>query len=124
MNVNDSYGIGHESQFTSHLLGLVRSGKICSKTVLISWKHTDIPNLAHQLGCGPKEGCPADFDEMDFDSVWEIRYTYTKEKYAPFPEKDKHKHKYWGLNPEWLVFGKVTKESFDPLAYSKSQGTY
>ena len=124
--IDASYGLNDKNDFADHLFGLLRSGEACGKMALISWKHGDIPSLAHRLGCGPKQGCPTDFDEMDFDSAWEIRYMYKKEQYAPYPiaEEEKKKHKLWGLHPEWWVFGKVEQENFDPLAYSKEIGTY
>ena len=126
VTINDSYGIDHKKRLSVDLFEYLRSGEACGKLALISWKHQDIPSLAHRLGCGPDQGCPVTFDQIDFDSVWEIRYTYKKPKYAPYPEADATKKKYkgWGLLPEWRTFGKVEKEAFDPLAYDKKLGIY
>ncbi len=126
VSIDDSYGLSNIDQFTSHLMKSMRSGDFCNKMVLISWKHDNIPNLAARLGCGPNNGCPTKYDDMDFDSAWELRYVYRKEEYATYPvaEKKHKKHKPWGLHPEWWVFGKVEKEGFDPLAFSKELGTF
>lgn len=124
--IDDKFGLHNKADFTNHLFESLRSGDVCGRMTLISWKHSDIPNLAHRLGCGPDQGCPLKFDDMDFDSAWQIRYSYRRAQYAPYPEAEaqKKKHKPWGLHPEWWIFGKVEKENFDPLAYSKKMGTY
>jgi hypothetical protein len=126
VTIDDSYGIDNTNDFEKHLFQFIRSGEACGKLGLISWKHTEIPKLAHRLGCGPDQGCPTKFDEMDYDSVWEIRYSYRKAQYAPYAEADAKKHKDtpWGILPEWFIVGKVEQEDFDPLAFSKLLGSY
>ena len=130
--INDSFGLNNGQEFAQHLFKEIRSpsssgtSNMCDKVILISWKHADIPTLAKRLGCGPTEGCPIEFDNMDFDSTWQIKYTYRKAQYSPYPEAEiaskKHMHKPWGTYPEWWIFGKVEKENFDPLAFSKISG--
>ncbi len=126
LTIDSSYNLKDVNDFAHHIFGLLLSGEICGNIALVSWKHDDLPKLAQRLGCGPKEGCPLTYDDMDFDSVWEIQYTYKKEQYSPYPaaEDKERKHKTWGLYPEWWIYGKVQKENFDPLAYSKKQGVY
>mmetsp|Transcript_23579 Transcript_23579/g.28998 ORF Transcript_23579/g.28998 Transcript_23579/m.28998 type:complete len:400 (-) Transcript_23579:2869-4068(-) len=127
--INVSYGMDHRKELANELFGYIRSGRVCGKTVLISWKHSKIPHLAHSLGCGPNQGCPTAWDDdYDFDSAWQIKYTYDKEKYSPYPaaekkKKKKKEHK-WGKHPEWQIYGSVQKEGFDPLAFSKKDHSY
>lgn len=124
--IDYKFGIHEKKKFANDLLAKLRDGNVCGKIALISWKHDNIPELAQLLGCGPDQGCPTQFDDTDFDSAWQIRYTYKKPTFSPFPaaEAKEKKHKSWGVAPEWSIYGKVEKEGFDPLAFSKEQGTY
>jgi hypothetical protein len=78
--VDRTYAVTDTKALANHLLNNVLEGSMCGKLVLVSWKHSDIPRLAHHLGCGPLEGCPWDYKGKDFDSTWQIRYVFFKYK--------------------------------------------
>ena len=128
VEIDESYGFPEKKSFVKHLYKQLRSGKMCGKVAVISWKHHDIPHFTHSLGCGPKNGCPMTFDEDDYESIWQLTYSYHKEKYAPYVEEDKtlnrvKNHKPWGLYPQWWIYGSIQTEGFDPLAFAKMNGS-
>lgn len=124
IKINDSFGLKDTNGLSDQIYGLLKSGKLCDKVALVSWKHEDLPRLAHSLGCGPDQGCPNTFEDIDFDSTWQISYSYHKEKYAPYAVEDPKTKKKWGLHPKWWVSSTIRPEDFDPLAYSKRNGNY
>ena len=131
MEIDTSYGFPEKNELTDYIYSLLRSGEMCGKLAVLSWKHHDIPHFAHSMGCGPEEGCPISFEEYDYDHVWEIKYNYHLPKYAPFVAEDhskkgnkKRKRHPWGNHPEWVVYGTVRSEAFDPLQYSTMMGLY
>jgi len=131
VTVDQTYGFPEKEEFTQHLFSLVRSGEMCGKLAVISWKHHDMPHFAHSLGCGPDDGCPMDFGEDEYDAAWQIKYSYHTEKNAPYIVEDtspkalkKHKKHPWGTAPKWWVYGSVQQEGFDPLAFAKADGSY
>jgi broad specificity phosphatase PhoE len=50
---------------------MLQSGKYAGKTVLISWHHGTIPDLARLLGAAD---CPKKWRGAAFDRVWQITY--------------------------------------------------
>ncbi len=79
--INSKYGMNNKDDLTNELYKLLQNGTLCNKVVLISWKHEDIPRLARSLGCGPDDGCPLEWDGDDFDSTWQLFYSYRVQKY-------------------------------------------
>jgi len=124
--INSEYGTSNRKAFAKDIFHMLRSGAMCGKVALISWKHEDIPHLARELGCGPEDGCPANWaNGEDFDSTWQILYSYHKQLYPSFVvQEKKNKHKVWGRHPEWWISGHVEMEGFDPLQFSKQNGVY
>ena len=122
--INSSFGLNDSNGLSDHIFKLLKSGKLCDHVALISWKHDDLPRLAHSLGCGPSQGCPSTFDSIDFDSTWQISYSYHKDRYAPYIVEDPKAKKEWGLHPQWWVSSTIIAENFDPLAWSKRKGKY
>jgi len=78
LTIDYSFGQHDTEDLVKHIFGLLRSGELCGKLVLISWKRSNIPHLAESLGCGHNNGCPKKYDHVDFDSLWEIQYSYHK----------------------------------------------
>lgn len=122
--IETQYGMDNKKEFAKHIFHLLRDGNLCGKVALISWKHEDIPSLARNLGCGVEDGCPMTWDDQDFDSAWQLLYSYHKQLYPSFVSGEKKKHKVWGKHPEWWISGHVEKENFDPLEFSKNNGVY
>ena len=124
--IDDSFGMETKNEFAKHIFHLLRSGEMCGKVALVSWKHEDMPHLARSLGCGPNDGCPNHWaDDDDYDSTWQIFYSYHKQLYPSFAIEDKkNKHKMWGKHPQWWISGHVESEGFDPLKFSKNHGAY
>ena len=67
------------------------------------------------------------YGEYDYEAVWQLTFSYHKEKYAPYVVEDNSKHgmrekmrKKWGLYPQWFVYGTIQHEDFDPLAFAKA----
>jgi hypothetical protein len=126
VEINDKYGVHNKKKFAKHIFHLLRSGKMCGKVAVVSWKHEDMSHLARKLGCGPEDGCPSEWaGAEDFDSTWQILYSYHKQLYPSFAIEDKrYKHKVWGQHPEWWIAGYVEMENFDPLEFGKLNGVY
>lgn len=122
VTVNADYGTPTTSEFARHLHGLLKSGEMCGKLVVISWKHEDLPRLARRLGCGPVEGCPLDYRGSTFDQVWQIKFVY-RVPLHPMTKKQAKR----GVLPRkasWWVYGSTQLEGFDPLSFSKQAGDY
>jgi hypothetical protein len=122
VTIDKTYAYPEKKDLIKHLYNQLKSGNMCGKLTVISWKHHDIPKFAHSLGCGPENGCPMTYGEFDYDDIWEITYSYHKEKYAPYVVEDntehgKKKRHPWGKYPEWFVYGAIQKEKFDPLIF-------
>lgn len=126
VSINEDFGFPEKKKLVKHIYNMLRSGEMCDKLAIVSWKHHDIPHFAHSLGCGPENGCPLSYGEEDYETIWELTYSYHKEKYAPFAVEDTSKHGMhkrhpWGLYPEWFIYGTMQTESFDPLKYAKAK---
>ena len=73
------YGLKIESKFKSNgdliekFEKQLRSGDLCGKLVLASWKHEYIVDLATKLNC---PNCPQVYDADEFDEVWQLKYVY------------------------------------------------
>lgn len=73
LTVDYSYDVQHTKELGQNISDMLRSGKMCGKVAVICWKHSGIPHLAHKLGCGPEQGCPADYPSYSFDQAWQIK---------------------------------------------------
>lgn len=124
VSINDTYGYPERKNFVNHLYEMLRTGEMCGKLAVISWKHHDVPDFSHSLGCGPENGCPMHYGEFDYESVWQLTYSYHKERYAPYAVDDLSHHgmkhrRAWGRSPQWFVYGNVQTEDFDPLIFRR-----
>ena len=100
------------------------SSSVCGGQVAVAaWKHAYIPNLAHQLGCGPNQGCPVTaWNDYDFDSAWQLRYVRFASSGKNMDKKVSAKQPTDLLSNSgsvWHVYGTVTQQGFDPLAFRK-----
>jgi len=73
LTVDDSYSTLDTNKLARKIQGMLRSGELCGKLMVISWKHSKIPKLAHALACGPREGCPWHYRGKRFDELWQIK---------------------------------------------------
>lgn len=114
---------------------LLRSGSMCGKASVISWKHSWIRELASMMGCSHKNGCPAEYPDASFDEVWQIKYVFQPPELANVTSgdasrllkglKQQKKNKSRMYNKDgWNVYAAVTQQNFDPLAFSKAAGDY
>jgi hypothetical protein len=118
VRIDDSYNEGEEYKLAKDMINHMKTGKMCGKLAIISWKHSLIGHLARKFGCGPSEGCPQDYRGKDFDSVWLLRFLYAT------PQHSLRKSLKLEHGPSWFVYGSVQREGFDPLAMSKQYGDY
>ena len=105
ITINDKYTIDDHKNLAVKLLGDIQSGNMCGKLALICWKHTDIPHLANALGCGPEQGCPTYFDQTDFDSVWQLKFSYHMRHHT--------------TEPELKLALRQNKKNHDPFSFDK-----
>ena len=118
VTVDYSYDTKKVSSLARRVSDILRSGEACGKTIVICWKHSEIPHLAHKLGCGPGQGCPADYPSFSFDQAWQIKFVYNKLHHSERKNGKIPKH------DVWEIYGNVEDEGFDPLAFSKKMGDY
>jgi hypothetical protein len=107
--INSHYQVGHAPYFADAFFRLLVSGKLCNKLTVISWKHSDIPNMAQALGCGHDEGCPEKYPHDDFDQIWVIRHAYNALSVKKAGRSLKQQN-----SGTWTVQGHVTKAGFTP----------
>jgi hypothetical protein len=109
------------------LFELLRTGQFCHQIAVVAWKHKFIRPLAATLGCDQEKGCPggtvnneAAWGDYDFDTVWELQYVYQPEALRAYPQdQNVHHHNQQRLVDGWKVFGSVTHEAFDALAFKQ-----
>jgi len=116
--IDDSYTSENIADLTKEILTFLKTGNMCGKLTVVNWKHSEIPRLAHRLGCGPMQGCPVDYKGSSFDNVWQIKFVYRT------MDNSERKNLELPHNPEWRVYGSEQAEGFDPLAVSKDAGDY
>lgn len=141
VTVDYSYDTNKTPLLARRVSDLLRSGEACGKVIVICWKHSEIPHLAHKLGCGPGQGCPADYPSYSFDQAWQIKVRLFSAAIVRFIRDDRvlipllqfvyhklhHSERKNGRIPKhdvWNVYGNVEDEGFDPLAFSKRMGDY
>jgi hypothetical protein len=150
--INDEYGRGSEQDLAHHIFKELHhttnttssshnhTTNQCGRLILICWQHSEIPKLAHMLGCGPLQGCPLDWGGfMEFDQAWQIKFVYDVASHGLPDEHIVQRRPKAGLNGKvqltnggeedlrvkrWKVFGNVVQEHFDPLAFSTQHGDY
>lgn len=126
----------HPEALADELFAQLRSGDLCGKLIVVSWKHSLIAELARvlQWNTAPKK-YPNSFDE-----VWQLKYVYSPQnlyhgaddffaddaalKKSPFKKKKKTKTKKGKKTRGWAVYGSVTHQNFDPLEFSFKSGDY
>jgi hypothetical protein len=107
-------------QVRDDIFNLLSGGQFCNQVVAIAWKHAFIPPLAAALGCDQERGCPIQYGDYDFDTVWELQYVYKPEQLRAYPIGQSvwiHHNK--SLVQGWKVFGSVTNENFDALEFKR-----
>jgi hypothetical protein len=109
--INSHFTVGSSPYFADYYFDRLASGKLCNTVTVISWKHSDIPNMAQALGCGPDEGCPSKYPHDNFDQVWVIQHEYETmllKEQGRLLKQQQHK------SGAWTVKGSVTKMGFSP----------
>lgn len=132
-NIGVEIGILAEYDVQEPFFSLLQSGKTCGQVVLVSWNQY-IPELSLMLGCGPDQGCPSSFPDDEFDLVWQLKYVFHPSKGNHVGETNltsatdgdnRRRLKHHGYAKHgWNVYATLTREYFDPLAFSKSVGDY
>lgn len=114
---------------------LLQSGEMCGKLTVASWKHSYIVEMAKMLGCEEIDGCPPEFPETSFDQVWQLKYVYYPFAADDLEEEQDYLHnnthrrdlrsrEILESSAGWRVFGTVSQQGFDPLAFSYKAGDY
>jgi broad specificity phosphatase PhoE len=70
-------------EFEQLAIELLTDPKYAGKTVLISWHHGNIPDLAHALGA---KDAPKEWGDDVFDRVWQLTYEKGAAKWKDLPE--------------------------------------
>ncbi|TPX58580.1 hypothetical protein PhCBS80983_g03056 [Powellomyces hirtus] len=68
-----------------HMVNSILSGKYCGKTVLISWCHQMIPELAKQLGIPPSS--VPEWDKKRFDVTWVLNLDGRNSSFTQIPQR-------------------------------------
>lgn len=120
------------TMLVNDIASLITNGDICSSVLVVSTSfNSDIPEIASDLGCGPLNagaGCPMTYDQLDHDSVWELRFVY--DVYGDEGLNytyDDNANVDLTVEPQkvqWRVFGNVVNMRFDPLAFLKQVGEF
>lgn len=123
--------IATQDDLSQRFFDLLRSGSMCGKVTVVSWKHSYFGELAKKLGCDNDDGCPDSFPETEFDQVWQLKFVF--HPFAPDDLQEEQQffnnHTDRRLNSSskrigWRVFGTVGQQGFDPLSFSYTAGDY
>lgn len=118
LTIDDTFSTLETKELAEHVQGLLRSGEMCGKLIVVAWMHSKLPKIAHALGCGPQDGCPLHYRGSEFDVLWQLKFVYRKLLHST------HKNLRAPKDKQWMIYGSVQKEDFDPLAFSKQMGDY
>jgi hypothetical protein len=139
LEVNSEYS--KNEKLAKDIFQQISSGQLCGKTVVVSWKHEFISELARHLAC---HECPRYFPNL-FDPIWELKYVYDVkgtlmyQKINGVPQEQKSnseaeeggedrrflKHKkHHRLPRHWSVYWSDMSQNFDPLKFSNIVGDY
>lgn len=124
--------IADQDDLAARYFALLRSGSMCGRLTVVSWKHSLMGEMAQLLGCDANDGCPRGYPVDNFDQVWQLKYVF----HPTAPDKDateedfihndtntlKH-HKRPHMSG-WSVFATVSQQGFDPLSFSYQSGDY
>ena len=140
VDINSKYSTRHTQEAAQEIFHELRSGNLCGKLTVFAWKHSHMPQLAHALGW---KDAPSHYPSKNFDQVWQIKYVYD-----PPAIYKVHKHKSTSTSntataihsnggerhsdrilkqsksPEWVVYGHISYQNFDPLTFGFVSGDY
>jgi hypothetical protein len=138
VDINSKFSTRHTQDAAQEIFEELRAGKLCGKLTVFAWKHSHMPQLAHALGW---KDAPSHYPSKNFDQVWQIKYVYD-----PPAIYKVHKHKHsrssssgggsgasevhskrilkQSSSPEWVVYGHVSYQNFDPLTFGYVSGDY
>jgi hypothetical protein len=109
-------------------LKLLATNSLCGELTVVNWKHSWMHELAADLGCDEEAGCPDEYDEHDFDTVWMLKYVYKPEGGWLAEEEEKlgggvrRRRLYTSFLPKgWVLYATVAHQDFDPLSFSYHQ---
>jgi hypothetical protein len=117
LTINSKYSTKHTQRIAEDIFQELRSGRLCGKLTVFAWKHSHLPVLAHALGW---KDSPSHYPSKTYDQVWKIRYVYSP---PPLYQSTKYKLRS-KRHPEWVIYGSISYQNFDPLAFSYQSGDY
>lgn len=123
--------IAEHPTFAKDFFELLQAGVMCGRVAVVSWKHSFMAELASRLGCSKANGCPEKYREEEFDEFWQIKYVFHPDLELPKDERAAVNSTHPGRRLSastsrkgWNVYGTVSKQGFDPLAFSYQSGDY
>ena len=129
VEINSKFSTMHTQRAAEEIYDELRSGNLCGKLTVFSWKHSHMPELAHALGW---KDAPSHYPMHSFDQVWQIKYVFSPP--AVYKEYRLHGKEKETRNlvrstrspktPKWVVFGSIGYQYFDPLTFSYESGDY
>jgi hypothetical protein len=121
--INSKYSTKHTQRLADEVFQELRSGRLCGKLTLFAWKHTHLPVLAHALGW---KDSPSHYPSRTYDQVWQIKYVYNPPLlYHPAKDHTRIRTRKSKIpRPEWVIYGSVSYQNFDPLTFSFQAGDY
>jgi hypothetical protein len=64
----------------SELYDLLNTGQLCNQVAVICWKHSHIPELANNLGCSSKQGCPNHYNPYQYDNIYTLQFVLQQQQ--------------------------------------------
>jgi len=128
-----SIELADQDSLPKKYFGLLKSGDMCGKLTVVSWKHDLFGDLTNKLGCTANDGCPEMFPESEFDQAWQLKFVFHPVAPENLQEEQEffnnQTNRYRNLKSSsdkvgWRVFGTVSTQGFDPLAFSYKAGDY
>ena len=72
LDIDASYDTNHTEDLAAKIFQIMDDGELCGGIAVVSWKHSDISNLANDMGCTKTNGCPLNYPATMYDEVWEL----------------------------------------------------
>jgi len=126
LEIKCNYTSHKSSKLANDIFRDLRDGSLCGRSVVVSWKHSRMNEMAVDLGW---ETAPKKYKGKNFNEIWEIKFVHEPSiHYNNKPQEEGNRN--LKKKPEkisadgWAVYGSVVYQNFDPLSYSYISGDY
>jgi hypothetical protein len=114
LDINSNYTFKQTEDLAEDIFVKLRSGSMCGRLAVISWKHSYMVDIANALGW---DDSPEEYPIDSFDEVWQFKYVHRPPVLYSIEQQDR-RHLKKQTSPDWVLYASITQQGFDPLSFS------